>query len=196
MLVLVLNMTRSGSVLWIGKPWVLPSVLFRSIFIVVVVVVVALLEIMFAIANETIADLLSSVTDLSGMPIISTWTLMVWTGLVLVLVWFFSILRLVLLRVSQTYVLHDDSLEIRSGILTSRAFVVSPSGFSELEVFRSVVGRIVECGDIVVETQSEADSVVRLVRVRNPLRVADQIRGVMARPVVRVEGSEPRVEKK
>jgi uncharacterized membrane protein YdbT with pleckstrin-like domain len=121
---------------------------------------------------------------------------MVWTFLVVLVVWVFSMLHLVLLRVSLTYVLHDDSLEIRSGILTSRAFVVSPSGFSELEVFRSVVGRIVESGDIVIETQSEKDNVVRMVRVRNPLKVADQIREVMARPVVRIEGSEPREEKK
>jgi hypothetical protein len=75
--------------------------------------------------------------------------------------------------------------------------VVSPSGFSELEVFRSVVGRIVESGDIVIETQSEKDNVVRMVRVKNPLKVADQIREVMARPVVRIEGpAEPKEQKK
>jgi hypothetical protein len=34
------------------------------------------------------------------------------------------------------------------------------------------------------------------VRVRNQLRVADQIREVMARPVARIEGSQPREEKK
>jgi uncharacterized membrane protein YdbT with pleckstrin-like domain len=177
-------------VVWIGKPWVLPSVLVRSVVIVVVGVVVVWLEFLFGVANATLADFVS------GVPIVSGWPLALWSGLVLVLVWVLSILRLVLLRVSQTYVLHDDSLEIRSGLLTSRAFVVSPSGFSELEVFRSVVGRIVECGDIVVETQSEADNVVRLVRVRNPLKVADQIREVMARPIVRIEGSAPKEEKK
>jgi len=190
MLVLVLNMTRSGSVVWIGKPWILPSVLVRSIVIAVVAVAVVVLEFLFGVANASLGDFVS------GVPVISSWPLVVWTFLVVLLVWVFSILRLVLLRVSQTYVLHDDSLEIRSGLLTSRAFVVSPSGFSELEVFRSVVGRIVESGDIVVETQSEADNVVRLVRVRNPLRVADQIREVMARPVVRIEGSAPKEEKK
>jgi len=162
----------------------------------VIAVAVFALEFMFGVADKTFAYLLSSVTDLSKVPIISDWWLMVWTFLVVLLVWVFSMLHLVLLRVSLTYVLHDDSLEIRSGILTSRAFVVSPSGFSELEVFRSVVGRIVESGDIVIETQSEKDNVVRMVRVRNPLKVADQIREVMARPVVRIEGSAPKEEKK
>jgi uncharacterized membrane protein YdbT with pleckstrin-like domain len=181
----------SRSVLWVGKPWILPSVSVRSIVIAVVAVVVVWLEFLFGVANATLADFVS------GVPIVSGWTLALWTGLVVLLVWVFSMLHLVLLRVSLTYVLHDDSLEIRSGILTSRAFLVSPSGFSELEVFRSVVGRIVESGDIVIETQSEKDNVVRMVRVRNPLKVADQIREVMARPVVRIEGSaEPKEEKK
>jgi uncharacterized membrane protein YdbT with pleckstrin-like domain len=181
-----------GSVLWVGKPWIVPSVLTRSVLIVAVAIVVVWLEFLFGVANTTLASVLPSVS----VPIISDWTLLLWTGLVLVLVWVFSMVHLVLLRVSLTYVLHDDSLEIRSGILTSRAFVVSPSGFSELEVFRSVVGRIVESGDIVIETQSEKDNVVRMVRVKNPLRVADQIREVMSRPIVRIEGSQPREEKK
>lgn len=182
----------SRSLLWVGKPWILPSVLARSISIVVVAVVVVVFEFMFGVANKTLADVVSS----PMVPIISDWTLMMWTFLVVFLVWVFSMLHLVLLRISFTYVLHDDSLEIRSGILTSRAFLVSPSGFSELEVFRSVIGRIVESGDIVIETQSEKDNVVRMVRVKNPLRVADQIREVMARPVVRIEGPEPKEEKK
>jgi uncharacterized membrane protein YdbT with pleckstrin-like domain len=182
----------SRSVIWVGKPWILPSVLARSVVIVVVAVVVVWLEFLFGVANATLADVVSSPI----VPIISYLSLMVWTVLVVLLVWVFSMLHLVLLRVSLTYVLHDDSLEIRSGILTSRAFVVSPSGFSELEVFRSVVGRIVESGDIVIETQSEKDNVVRMVRVKNPLKVADQIREVMARPVVRIEGPAPKEEKK
>jgi hypothetical protein len=36
-----------------------------------------------------------------------------------------------------------------------------------------------------------------MVRVKNPLKVADMIREVMARPVVRIEGSpEPKEQKK
>jgi uncharacterized membrane protein YdbT with pleckstrin-like domain len=168
-------------------------VLARSVLIGVVGAVAVALEFMLGVADKTLADVVSSPI----VPIVSDLSLMWWTVLVVLLVWVFSMLRLVLLRVSLTYVLHDDSLEIRSGILTSRAFVVSPSGFSELEVFRSVVGRIVESGDIVIETQSEKDNVVRMVRVKNPLKVADQIREVMARPVVRIEGSaEPKEEKK
>jgi hypothetical protein len=100
------------------------------------------------------------------------------------------------LRASKTYVLHDDSLEMRSGILSSRAFVVSPSGFSDLEVFKSVTGRMMDSGDIVIRTQSETDNVKKMHMVRHPFNVADQIREVMARPIVKIEGPEPKGEKR
>ena len=145
---------------------------------------VVVLEFLFGVANATLADFVS------GVPIVSGWPLVLWTGLVIVLVWVFSILRLVLLRVSQTYVLHDDSLEIRTGILSTMAFEVSPSGFSDLVVFRSLVGRLTDSGDIIIQTQTERASVKRMVRVRHPMRVGDQIREVMSRPIVRIEGSE------
>jgi uncharacterized membrane protein YdbT with pleckstrin-like domain len=183
----------SRSVLWTGKPWVLPGVLARSIIIAAVVVVVVWLEFLFALADETIAEL---ATTLSSVPLISTWPLMLWTVLVFFLIWVFSIVHLVLLRASKTYVLHDDSLEIRSGILSSRAFVVSPSGFSDLEVFKSVAGRMMNSGDIVIETQGETDNVKKMHMVRHPSDVADQIREVMARPIVRIEDSKPKDEKR
>lgn len=185
--------SNSRSVLWTGKPWVLPSVLVRSILIVVVAVVVFLLEFLFGVAYETIATLLP---DLPIVPIISDLQIALWTGLVFFLIWIFSILHLLLLRASNTYILHDDSLEVRTGILNSRAFAVSPSGFSDLEVFRSVIGRIIESGDITIYTQSETDNIKKLTRVKNPLKVADQIREVMVRPIVRIEGSQPKEEKK
>jgi len=119
-----------------------------------------------------------------------------WTILVLFLVWIFSLVHLLLLRASNKYTLRNDSLEIRSGIVTSRSFVVAASGFSDLEVIRSISGRILNSGDIIISTQSEIDSDKKMVKVRDPLKVADQIREVMARPVVRIEGQEPTGEKK
>jgi len=74
--------------------------------------------------------------------------------------------------------------------------MLSPSGFSDLEVVRSVSARIVNSGDIIIRTQSETDSVRKMVRVRNPLKAADQIREVMARPMVRIDRSDLMEEKK
>jgi len=189
-------MTEAGSVLWTGRPWILPSVLARSTLIVAVAVVVFWLEFLFGMAYKTIASLLPSVTALSDVPIISSWPMILWTGLMFLLVWLFIAARLLLLRTSNTYVLHDDSLEVRSGILNSRTFVVSASGFSDLEVLRSVVGRLMNSGDIVIRTQSETDGVRKMEKIRYPLKVADQIRQVMARPIFRTEGPKPTEEKK
>jgi uncharacterized membrane protein YdbT with pleckstrin-like domain len=188
--------SNSRSVLWTGKPWILPGVLARSILIVVAAVVVFWLEFLFGVAYETIASLFASVQALLSVPIISSLPIILWTVLAFFLIWAFSIVHLLLLRASNTYILHDDSLEIRTGILNSRAFVVSPSGFSDLEVFRSIIGRIMNSGDMIIHTQSETDSIRKLVRVRNPLKVADQIREVVARPIVRIDGPEPKEEKK
>jgi len=93
--------------------------------------------------------------------------------------------HLLLLRASNTYILRNDSLEVRYGIVSSKSFVVSASGFSDLEVIRSVSGRIIGMGDMIIRTQGERD--VKMVRVHHPLEVADKIRQVMARPIVRVE---------
>jgi uncharacterized membrane protein YdbT with pleckstrin-like domain len=168
----------SKSVLWTGKPWILPGALVRSTFLVVIAVVVLWLEFFLG------------VDDIVGLPVI------LWTGLVFLAFWLLSLMHLVLLRASNTYILRNDSLEIRSGILTSTSFVLSPSGFSNLEVVRSISARIINSGDIIIRTQSETDSVRKMVRIRNPLKAADQIREVMARPVVRIDRSDLAEEKK
>jgi len=110
-----------------------------------------------------------------------------WTGLILSLVWLLSLPRLLALRASNTYILRNDGIEVRNGIFTSKSFVISPAGFSDLEVTRSVAARIVNSGNIIIRTQGEND--VRMEKVRDPLKVANMIREVMARPTVRIEGS-------
>ena len=169
--------------LWTGKPWILPNVVTRSISVAVAAVVISLLEFYFNINNTPIADRL-----ILGIPVI------LWTVLAIFLVWVVSLTHLFVLRASNTYILRDDGLEVRTGILTSKSFVVAPAGFSDLEVTRSVSGRIVNSGNIIVRTQGDSD--IKMVKVRKPLKVADQIREVMARPIVRIEGQEPIAEKK
>lgn len=171
---------RSYSLLWRGKPWILPSVLARTILIIVIAAVVFWLEFYLNLAYVTIANV----------------QIMLWTGLVFFLVWIISLSNLLLLRASSIYILRNDSLEIKTGITTSKSYVVVPSGFSDLEVIRSISARIMNSGDIIIRAQSETDSERRMVRVRNALKVADQIREVMARPIVRIEGPEPTEEKK
>ena len=172
----VVNLSKtsenSRSPVWRGKPWILPSVVARTVFVLVVAVLVVWLEFVLGFASVTFLG----------------FQVALWTGLLFFLVWLLSLVHLVLLRASNDYILRNDSLEVRTGILATKSFVIVPSGFSDLEVYRSVSGRILDLGDITIRSQSETD--VLMVRVRGPVKVAEQIRKIMARPIVRVEGEE------
>jgi membrane protein YdbS with pleckstrin-like domain len=169
----------SGSVLWRGKPWILPNVVTRTILIIVVAIVISWFELTYDVRGRLASNL-----PISNVQIVLL------IDLVIFLVWVLSLAQLLLMRASNTYILRNDSLEIRSGILTSKSFVISPSGFSDLEVIRSISNRIVNSGNIIIRTQSETQSDLTMQKVRNPMSVASQIRGVMARPIVRIEGKE------
>jgi membrane protein YdbS with pleckstrin-like domain len=165
--------------LWTGKPWIIPNVLARSILAAIAAVVISWLEFYFKVENNS---------QILNLPLI------LWTVLAIFLIWVLSLIHLLVLRASNTYILRNDGLEVRTGILASKSFVVAPAGFSDLEVIRSVSGRIVNSGKIIVRTQGDSD--IKMIKVRKPLKVADQIREVMARPTVRIEGQEPITEKK
>jgi uncharacterized membrane protein YdbT with pleckstrin-like domain len=161
---------NSQKPIWAGKPWILPSVIVRTVFVLIVAALVIWVELIFAVASIAFVSL----------------PFALWTVFLFLIVWLFSLVHLLLLRVSNDYVLRNDSLEVRSGILATKSFVIVPSGFSDLEVDRSVSARIVGTGNIIIRSQSESD--ILMVRVRDPLKVADQIRKVMSRPIVRIEG--------
>jgi hypothetical protein len=146
----------------------------------VVAVVISWLELSYDIAHK--------IPNLQN-PIPNT-QIVLWIDVVIFSVWMLSMAHLLLVRASNTYILRNDSLEIRFGILTSKSIIVSPSGFSDLEVIRSISNRIVNSGDIIIRTQSETESNLRMKMVRKPMNVASQIREVMARPIVRIEGKE------
>lgn len=173
-----LSSADSANIIWTGKPWITPGVIVRTIIVFVAAIVIVWLEFVFDLASVPI-------------PVLSVMPVVLLTAIAFFLIWLFSLFHLLLVRASSTYVLHNDSLEIRTGILTSKSFVVSASGFADLEVVRTVSGRILESGDIIIRTQSETGAERRIQRIRNPLKVADQIRQVMARPIVRIEGSSP-----
>jgi uncharacterized membrane protein YdbT with pleckstrin-like domain len=159
--------------IWKGKPWILPSLLAKSIVMVIAASAVFWLENYLKIAFWTF---------FLNAPIV------LWTALAVLLIWLVSAARLLALNASHLYILRNDSLEVRLGIISSKSFVIAPTGFSDLEVTRSISSRILNTGDITIRTQGESD--VRMVRVRNALKVADLIREVMARPTVRLERQE------
>jgi len=146
----------------------------RTILIFVLATVVVWLEFTFGAALPAIF----------GVPI---WTL---TLLLFLVVWLVSLIPLLLLRSSNRYMLRRGSIEVKTGIASTKNFVLSTSGFSDLEVTQSVIGRIVNSGDITIHTQSDRTATMKM--VKDPNRVASQIRETMGHPIVRIEGEPPR----
>lgn len=167
---------NSTSILWKGKPWIVPGVAVRTVVILIVAAAVSWLELTYDLVNRIFPNHLSNLQ------------IVLWVNFVFLLIWIFSQVHLLVLRASQTYVLRQDSLELRFGILTAKSEMISPSGFSDLEVVRSISNRILNSGNIVIRTQSEDEKGLVMIMVHDPMGVAAQIREVMSRPIVRIEG--------
>jgi len=127
------------------------------------------LEIIFGAANVGIAGLET----------------FVWTIIAFAVVWFLSALQLLIVRATNSYVLRQDSLEVRRGILRLHSFLVTPSGFGDLSVYQSIGGRIFNYGNLTVNSQGERET--KLFLVKSPFTVADRMRDIMGKPIVRVQ---------
>ena len=158
------------NVVWHGKPWIIPTVIIRTIIVIVVGIVFLWLELFSGVASDS----------LLGMPV---WA---WTFLLFALIWLISMLDLLVFRASHTYILRQDGLEVKCGIVRLHTFVVTPSGFGDLQVYQSVGGRIFGYGDLTVNSQGERETKLQL--VRSPNKVADTLRDILGKPIVRVEG--------
>jgi hypothetical protein len=160
---------KHGDIVWSGKPWVAPAVIIRTVTVFVVLILFFWLEIYASVAFSNYFGL----------------TLFAWTILAFVVIWLLSMLRPLVFWASHTYVLRQDGIEIRSGIIRLHSFVVTPMGFGDLLVYQSVGGRIFGYGDITVNSQGERQT--KLLLVRSPFAVADTIRDIMGKPLVRVD---------
>jgi uncharacterized membrane protein YdbT with pleckstrin-like domain len=161
----------SSREVWRGRPWILPYVAIRTVLVAAVATVV--------IFAENILSLLY--VPQFGYPVLA------WTLIAFFLAWVLGVFNLLLLWSTHSYVLVEDSLEIRVGLFTTKTSMIAPTGFSDLEVIRSITGRVLNTGDILIRTQSERDFTKRMVKVRDPTRVANLIRDVMARPIFKID---------
>ena len=101
------------------------------------------------------------------------------------LIWLISMLELFVFHDSNNYILRQDGLEVKHGILRLHSFVVTPSGFGDLLLYQSIGGRIFGYGDLTVNSPGELETRLRL--FCHPYNVADTIRDIMGKPIVRVE---------
>jgi hypothetical protein len=93
--------------------------------------------------------------------------------------------ELLIFQLSNSYILRQDGLEIKHGMLRLHSFVVTPSGFGDMQVYQPIGGRIFSYGEIIVNSQGERENRMHL--VRHPFKVADIMREIVGKPIVRVE---------
>jgi hypothetical protein len=158
-----------GAVVWYGKPWVVPAAVVRTVSIVLAALLVLFLEMLVGVALIIVAGL----------------TVYLWTLALFTVAWIFSLLDLLFFWASHSYLLRQDGLEVRRGIIRLHSFVVTPSGFGDLMVYQSLGGRIFGYGELTVNSQGERQT--KLTLVRSPFTTADTIRDIMGKPIVRVE---------
>jgi hypothetical protein len=161
----------SSQEIWKGRPWILPDTIIRTVLVAVIAVIVLLVENSIGILYQYQV----------GLPVLY------WTLIVFFLAWIMALFGLLVLRTTNFYILREDSLEIKFGLFTTKTSMIVPTGFSDLEVIRSISSRIVNTGDIVVKTQSEREFTKIMVKVRDPMKVANLIRNVMARPIIKFD---------
>lgn len=158
-----------GVIVWTGKPWVIPAIVIRTVTVVVFAILFLFLENFAGVAFALIFGV----------------SLFLWTMLAFTLIWILSLVNLLIFWAAHTYVLRQDGLEVRRGIIRLNSFVVTPSGFGDLLVYQSLAGRIFGYGDLTVNSQGERQTKLGL--VRSPFTVADTVRDIMGKPIVRVE---------
>ncbi len=124
---------------WTGHPWVVPAFIWLTVEAVALGIVLATGEFLGNLAFRHMGP----------------FGLIAWTMGFVFLLWLIGSLRLAVLRASNKYVLRGSSLEIQHGLLSKRIYTVSAAGFSDLEVIKSITGRILNMGTIVIETDSD-----------------------------------------
>jgi hypothetical protein len=158
-----------STVVWYGKPWIVPAAIIRTVTIVLFAILFLFIEMWAGVA----------LLMLVNAPIY------LWTLLAFALIWVLSMFGLLVFYASNTYILRQDGLEVKRGIIRLHSFVVTPSGFGDLLLYQSVGGRIFDYGDLTVNSQGERQT--KLALVRAPYKNADTIRDIMGKPIVRVE---------
>lgn len=156
--------SEESRVIWQGSPWILPGLVGLSVGAVALAISLTWVEL--AVLKVSYLEIVGATYALIG------------------LLWLVGATRLALVKWSNRYALRGSSLEVRRGIVGKKIFTLSAAGFSDLEVTKSLSGRVLNMGTIVMETNSDKD--LMLVRVRDPIRVSSMIRQVMTVPMVRV----------
>ncbi|MCW4004719.1 MAG: PH domain-containing protein [Candidatus Bathyarchaeota archaeon] len=159
---------KHGSVVWVSKPWIAPEAIVRTFFVGLIAVLVFWFEFSYNIGFSQFAGL----------------TLFDLTLLFFITVWLIGIVQLVISWASNTYILRQDELEVRQGILAARSFTVNAKTFGELTIYQSIGGWLFGYGDLIVTCKGQPETKLSL--LRSPFLTASTLRQVMGKPLVKM----------
>ena len=166
---MITQSSEESRVIWEGSPWILPGLMGLTIGAAALAISLTWVEL--------------AILQVGSLEIVGATYAVV--GLLLLV----GATRLASVKWSNHYALRGSSLEVRRGIVGKKIFTLSAAGFSDLEVIKSLTGRILNTGTIIMETNSDRD--LKLVRIRDPIKVSSMIRQVMTVPMVRVASESP-----
>ena len=130
---------NDGDVIWVHRPWIIPSLVEETVMVVVVFLASYFVEVYF---NTTYFPIL-------GIPFFTL------TGLALLSIWLVNAVHLLLVRSTSRYTLQRSGLEVKTGILRKNTVKVSPSNFSDVDVMQSDIGKIMGSGEMFVRIRGD-----------------------------------------
>jgi membrane protein YdbS with pleckstrin-like domain len=151
-------------VIWMIRPWIIPSLAEETVMAVIVFVASLLAEIYFGSVYA---------------PIFGT-NLVTLTGLGLLLIWVINAFHLILVRSTSRYTLRRSGLEVRTGILNRNTVLVYPSNFSAVDVMQSGLGKVMGSGEMFVRIRGDHGGEGKMRRVRNPFVLEKDVKRIMS----------------
>ena len=154
---------NDGDVIWVHKPWIIPSLVEETVMVVIVFLASYFVEVYF---NTTYFPIL-------GIPFFTL------TGLALLSIWLINAIHLLLVRSTSRYTLRRMSLEVKTGILRKNIVTVSPLTFSNVDVMQSFLGKFMGSGEMFVRIRGDHAGEAKMRRVRDPFVLEKDIRRIM-----------------
>lgn len=159
------NATENGAdVIWIIKPWITPSLVEETVMVVITFILSYLVELYFG----------TTYTPMLGTNLITL------TGLGLSTIWIVNAFHLLLVRSTSRYTLRRSGLEIQTGIFNRKTVLVSPSNFFGVYVIQSIMGKIMDSGEMYILIRGDHRGEGKMRRVRYPFVVEKEIRKIMS----------------
>lgn len=178
--------STDGGVVWHARPSIGSYVVLYGILAAVGVVVLVGLE-LWAGFNVAGASFLKSSLSAGGIRI--PYLVEVITAVLVCAAYLVKVLRLLVVRLENSYELRNDGLYFNRGIANLSDTFLSPMAFSDARLVRTIGMRIVGRSLIVIEANDGRRFELKM--IKDGLEVQALIRRNMAHPTVRIEGSQP-----